>query len=209
LEPLWLPEAAFSIFAARSSALLLVRGAILGAWTTGFCLGDSVAGSLGLAACEDGRAPATDAGRVVIAGRWLGAWTAAEVFEREGGLFKDEVELLREMPAGLPVRNMNEEGGAASFCALNAADLFSLGATTGALTDATDIVSLRLCPGTPSNVSLAAAPLVLLPKLKIVGLCLAGVGAGCWPSLNAAARVIRGATAGGAVDATAIVSARL
>jgi len=95
---------------------------------------------------------------------------------------------------------MNDDGGACSFCARKAALLFNLGATVGAPTDATEMVSLRLCPGTPSN--------VLRAESAVAGL-LTTAGGGCWPSLNAAARVMRGATTGAAVEATAIVSDRL
>ena len=49
---------------------------------------------------------------------------------------------------------MNEDGGGAapSFFARNSADLFVLGATVGACTLATAIVSRLLCPGTPSKI---------------------------------------------------------
>jgi hypothetical protein len=99
------------------------------------------------------------------------------------------------------VRNINDVGGAASPRARNEALLFNLGATVGANTEATVIVSLRLCPGTPSKVFLTSSELVIL--------FLAGVGAASVPSLNDAARVIRGAITGAAVDATAMLSVRL
>lgn len=92
---------------------------------------------------------------------------------------------------------MKEDGGALSIVALSAALLFVLGVTTGAAELATEIVSLLLCPGTPSNVDLFSM------------LCLLFTGAtgfSCLiPNLNAAAFVILGANAGGAVDATEIV----
>jgi len=96
---------------------------------------------------------------------------------------------------------MNDVGGAASPRARKEALLFNLGATVGANTEATDIVSLRLCPGTPSK--------VFLVFLELAILFVVGVGAASFPSLNAAARVIRGAITGAAVDATAMLSARL
>ena len=81
-----------------------------------------------------------------------------------------------------------------------------LGATVGVFVLATDMVSLRLWPGTPSKVprvtGLVRAPISLV-ELRI------GFGGGCCPSLREAARVIRGATTGGAVEATTIVSERL
>jgi len=64
----------------------------------------------------------------------------------------------------------------------------------------TEIVSLRLCPGTPSKVSL----LFELDETR-----LTGFGAGLMPSLSAAAFVMRGATTGAAVEATAIDVERL
>ena len=104
------------------------------------------------------------------------------------------------------ILHMKEVGGACSFCALNAALLFNLGATVGAFTDATAILSLLLCPGTPSKV-LAGPCLVCSPFADILFL-IAG-GGGAWPSLNDAARLIRGAMIGAAVDATAMVLERL
>lgn len=75
--------------------------------------------------------------------------------------------------------------------ALNAALLFNLGATVGAFTLETAMLSRLLCPGTPSNVLSFDFTLGLV-----------GVVTGACPSLNAAAFVILGATVGGAVDAT-------
>ena len=93
-----------------------------------------------------------------------------------------------------------------SFATRRAALLLSRGATVGALTDGTVMVSLRLCPGTPSKI--AGFEAVGLPTITLEGLRFAGVGAGC-PMRNAAARVMRGATAGGAVEATGMVPERL
>ena len=88
---------------------------------------------------------------------------------------------------------MNDEGGAASFEALSAALLFSLGATEGGRVDATAILSRLLCPGTPSKVAACCSLLAIVGRFFSSGLI---------PSLRDAARVIRGATVGGAVDAT-------
>ena len=64
----------------------------------------------------------------------------------------------------------------------------------------TEIDSLRLCPGTPSNVSLVEL---------VDDTCLVIFGAGLIPNLNAAAFVMRGAMVGAAVEATAMVVERL
>jgi len=71
---------------------------------------------------------------------------------------------------------MNEVGGACSFCALNAALLFSLGARVGAFTDATAKLSLLLCPGTPSKV-LTGPCLVCSSFVKALLLIKGGGGA--------------------------------
>jgi hypothetical protein len=68
---------------------------------------------------------------------------------------------------------MYDVGGAVSFAARKAALLFNLGARVGALTDATEMVSLRLCPGTPSNVAGSGA--LALPTIALLGLGFAGV----------------------------------
>jgi len=96
----------------------------------------------------------------------------------------------------------DEGGGGESFCAaLNAELLFNLGTIAGGLVDMTEIVSLLLCPGTPSNVFVFSSS---------VAARRTGDGEGVIrPSLNEAALVIRGAIVGGAVDATVIVSERL
>jgi hypothetical protein len=100
------------------------------------------------------------------------------------------------------IRENEEGGGADSFAATRrAALLFSLGATVGALVDATGMLSLLLWPGTPSNVfKLGAAGLSDLTDF--IG---AGGGTAPLPILREAALVIRGAIAGAAVDATEIV----
>ena len=95
---------------------------------------------------------------------------------------------------------MKDEGGAASFACLSAALLFSLGATVGGRVLATAMLSRLLCPGTPSNVAFCCAALAMLGRFLSSGLI---------PSRRDAARVMRGATVGGAVDATWIVSERL
>lgn len=91
-------------------------------------------------------------------------------------------------------------------CRRSAALLFSRGASVGAFDDATAILSRRLWPGTPSNV--LAAPCFVLSPSGSDFLLSTGVGRG-WPNLNDAALVILGAIVGAAVDATAIVLARL
>lgn len=68
------------------------------------------------------------------------------------------------------------------------------GAIAGGRVLATEIVSRRLCPGTPSNVCEFAASVVAARTL--------GFGGVSSPMRSDAARVMRGATAGGAVDAT-------
>lgn len=105
---------------------------------------------------------------------------------------------------------MYDVGGAASFCWRRLALLLVRGATVGAFTLATVIVSLRLCPGTPSNVAFDPSR---LPAFVFGITCkerlLFSVSGGGRPSRRAAARVILGATAGGAVLATVIVEDRL
>lgn len=133
-------------------------------------------------------------------------------------------------------------GAVPSF--LRTALLLSRGAIVGALVLATEKLSRRLCPGTPSNVfffpvsvsspsasfALVSEPFVGVARL--LGLRLAftvgpgpilldsgpeidmrffpGGVAGCSrPNRRAAALVNLGAIAGGAVDATVIVSVRL
>jgi hypothetical protein len=64
----------------------------------------------------------------------------------------------------------------------------------------TEIDSLRLCPGTPSKVSLLEVG---------ADTCLVILGAGLIPSLNEAALVIRGAIVGAAVEATEMIVERL
>lgn len=105
---------------------------------------------------------------------------------------------------------MNEEGGASFFLARNSALLFNRGATVGGATLATLIVSRRLCPGTPSNVVPFARAALEVPLLD-VGRGRGRAGSGALPPLmrSDAARVMRGATVGGAVDATWIVLERL
>lgn len=123
---------------------------------------------------------------------------------------------------------MNEEGGAAlSFDTLKLAALVILGATVGGLVLATWILSRLLCPGTPSNVFpfdffTASSPLTPLAPFALLTplwfevpnpveasealLIPPCAPSGFCPNLKLAALVILGATAGGAVDATLIVS---
>jgi hypothetical protein len=97
-------------------------------------------------------------------------------------------------------RKLNEEGGADGPWARNSAALFSLGAVLGGLTEATSTVSERLCPGTPSNVP------GLMIALEGRGFLAATTGS---PARSAEAFVGRGATTGGAMDATGTTIARL
>jgi hypothetical protein len=97
--------------------------------------------------------------------------------------------------------HMNEVGGASGFWARREALLFSLGAIVGAFDDATAMDSRRLWPGTPSKV-LFATSAELIDLLLICG-------SGCIPSRSDAARVMRGAIVGAAVEATAMTPARL
>jgi len=218
--------AAFSIscLAARRAALRFVRGAMDGEdmlLGRGFDLtGAGSAGAApepalpteplrlvraGLAGTIEARGAA---GRTAtLDGRGatrFGVDTDAAEAGREGGLVCSElVELLRESPGSFGAvggRNWNDDGGPWSLDARSAALLFSRGATVGAWTDATEMVSLRLWPGTPSNVCLS------VPSVALV--LLTGAGGGR-PSRRAVARVMRGAMVGAAVDATAMLSARL
>jgi hypothetical protein len=125
---------------------------------------------------------------------------------------------------------------AASFCAMRRAALRLIrGVAEGGRVDGTSIVSDRLCPGTPSNVFLttgwgssstggaSARGLVILdeveapavdglgpPVVEARGLTRDfGGDVSPWPVRKTDARVARGAIAGGAVEATAIVCLRL
>lgn len=149
--------------------------------------------------------------RVVIAGAARTPW-AEEGREPEAEFCRDggratgalTVYIISAMTTIMKGGNVhwNEVGGALlSLSALNAALLFNLGPTVGGLVLCTENVSLRLCPGTPSNVSLFSE----LAELT----ALTNFGGGLIPCLSAAAFVIRGAIAGAAVDATAIVVDRL
>lgn len=81
--------------------------------------------------------------------------------------------------------------------------MFGLGATAGGRVLSTEIDSLRLCPGTPSNTSLLRDPAPEADTARTIF-------GGSWiPCLSAAAFVMRGAMAGAAVDATWIVDERL
>lgn len=112
------------------------------------------------------------------------------------------------------VRNWKEDGGATSFVALKVALLFGLGAIVGAAVLATEIVSLRLCPGTPSKVFFRNPSEVFGLAFEDAGELVEDLirndGLG-WSlaSLSEAAFVMRGAIVGGAVLATAIDSDRL
>lgn len=103
-------------------------------------------------------------------------------------------------------RNINDVGGALSFCARNDEVLFVLGAREGRLvSEGTLIVSRLLWPGTPSKM---AAVFGLVPLVVGGGVFLGASGSGI-PSLNEAALVMRGLIAGAFVEATWIVSVRL
>lgn len=71
---------------------------------------------------------------------------------------------------------------------------------------ATEMVSLRLWPGTPSKVPWGGGFVRAAVSLMVLR---AGLGGGFCPSLREAARVMRGAMTGGAVEATTMVSVRL
>src|ERR1700722_11977596 len=111
---------------------------------------------------------------------------------------------------------MNEEGGGRllSFAARKSALLFVRGITVGgSFTLATAMVSRRLCPGTPSNVFEGSETFFTGEKTALIDARIFGFGfaaaALSFEIRNDAALVIRGAIAGAAVDATAIVSLRL
>ena len=132
--------------------------------------------------------------------------------------------------------HMNEDGGGAapSFFARNSADLFVLGATVGACTLATAMVSRLLCPGTPSKIIDAGLDVLLSPAPapapnpdpnpnptlapgpgpaadpSLLELLILGAGLSTFnPNLNDAALDILGAIAGAAVDATCMTVERL
>lgn len=146
------------------------------------------------------RVPATDAGR----GRLFGP--ELEGARVTGGLWWRTDYTVRSLSKKDAGNSQLEGGGALSFMARSAALLFVLGATVGAFVLATEIVSLRLWPGTPSKVPSVTRLVRAAVSLVVL---LTGFGGGFCPSLREAARVIRGATTGGAVDATTIVPARL
>lgn len=98
---------------------------------------------------------------------------------------------------------MKDEGGGAPDVR-NAALLLSRGAIVGALVDETGMESRLLCPGTPSNVPVPGDWVLS----DFTGRVLTGV-TGVWPRRNEAARVIRGAIVGAAVEATDMVPERL
>lgn len=96
-------------------------------------------------------------------------------------------------------RNINDVGGALSFCARNDEVLFVLGAREGRLaSEGTLIVSRLLWPGTPSKM---AAVFGFIP-LVAGGVVLLGASGSGTPSLNEAALVMRGLIAGAFVEAT-------
>jgi len=166
----------------------------------------------GLALALVSRIAATEAAR--LAGYPEGvaftteAWDAGRRIGTRGGL-KESFEFVRESAGVLGAtgaRNMNDVGGPCSLATRNAALLFDLGANVGAFTLATAIDSRRLCPGTPSK-----RPVVPFLEFSwfVNALFLITWGGGACPSLRDAARVIRGAMIGGAVDATAMELIRL
>jgi len=167
-----------SLWVARNCALLFGLGAMVGAWRL---LGR---GLLSLGGASD----AIEGGRAI--GGERRAWT------EEGRVLDPVLDGVRAT-GGL---NWKEVGGAFSFSARRAALLFCLGPTTGGLVLITEIVSLRLCPGTPSKIWLL---------LESDETRLSIFGGGLMPCLSAAAFVMRGATVGAAVEATAIDVERL
>jgi len=214
--------ASASCLASRRAALLFVRGGIFGAAMLlgrGLALAAatvvltfSEATAEGLALALVGRIAATEAARLTgypegvaftdascDAGRGMGS---------RGGL-KESFEFVRENAGVLGAtgaRNMNEVGGPCSLETRKAALLFDLGANVGAFTLATAIDSRRLCPGTPSKSPVV--PCLEFSWFVNALFLITWVGGAC-PSLRDAARVIRGAMAGGAVDATEMVLIRL
>jgi hypothetical protein len=107
----------------------------------------------GLVLALTGRIAATEAARLTTFREGVtltDAWDAGRCMGTRGGL-KESFEFVREGTGVLGARNMNEVGGPCSLETRNAALLFDLGATIGAFTLATAIVSRRLCPGTPSK----------------------------------------------------------
>lgn len=107
-----------------------------------------------------------------------------------------------------------------SFEARKSALRFCRGETLGGLVLETENDSRRLCPGTPSNVRFCAsfsAAAALASSSALAFACasvMMGFGrtgrGGVAPEIRSdAARVMRGATAGGAVEATAMDDVRL
>ena len=173
-----LPTLSFvaTILAALSAALLFVRGAIVGAQTL-LGLGFGLSGFAG----DVGRevlvgflaAPLTPLVLVPLEFVFVARRTDAErVPATEAGRkevlpFRPELEGVRVSTGGLwcrtdyvvrscSGRNTGDSqlvgGGAVSFSARSAALLLVLGATVGVFVLATEMVSLRLWPGTPSKV---------------------------------------------------------
>lgn len=103
---------------------------------------------------------------------------------------------------------MKEVGGAESLFALSAELLFKRGETIGACTLATEIDSRRLCPGIPSKM------FPLLTEGRAFGFVggaklPVGVDIVLFVRRSSAARDMRGAMVGAAVEATWIVLERL
>ena len=163
-----------AILAALSAALLFVRGVIVGPATllglgfglSGFAgdverevLADLVTGLTPLVftplefmfvarRTDVERVPATDAGRVRPLRPELEG-----VRLRTGGLWWRTDHTIRiHSSKGTGTDSQLEGGWVLSFMARSAALLFVLGATVGAFVLATEKVSLRLWPGTPSKV---------------------------------------------------------
>lgn len=156
--------------AALSAALLFVRGVIVGAATLlgrgfGFCgfagdVGREVLAGLvtdmarGLTPLEFvfvarrtdvERVPATDAGRVRP--------FRLELEDVRGGVWWRTDYTVRTCSGkNTGMVSQLEGGGVLSFIARSAALRLVLGETVGAFVLATEKVSLRLCPGTPSKV---------------------------------------------------------
>lgn len=222
--------AVVAIFAARSSALLFVRGAIVGACTLGRGLGLGLAesavaaGSPAEAVAEtipaDVEGRDTEDERRETGGRDVAGCVDAAEAGRERGTRPEGalLEVLEEERDGVWVDGLlklNEDGGAASFIWRRLALRFVRGGTVGGFVLETGIDSRRLCPGTPSNVALLAVVSFALATVPFgfpfaAGTMLfRGDSADFCPIRNDAARVMRGANTGGAVLATVMVSERL
>jgi hypothetical protein len=202
-----------SFFAARSAALLFVLGGIEGGSTMELGRGRP---TTFFSVCFVGVSMSSFDLATVPLGGGLGGNESLVLIAEYGRRIEASEDAGRDdgvcgLPLVLVGAPRKDDGGgvaaavASFWAALNAALLFDLGVIIGALVDATENVSLRLWPGTPSNVRFIFSSSVTVRLTDI------GDGSDARPPLilSAAAFVILGAIVGAAVDATAIVSARL